>query len=173
MRLQVRQIRIFPRFLDAGKRQLHATDVRQHLERFLAQSVAQVAGHAVEQRVAAGHDGNAPVAGHGAELGGGFVEVGAQRTALGLQLGQKCQDAVRAEGRDDPFEAALEPVARRMERVKLSPTFVRDALTTSGDLELNELAMRWAGMPNKNERAAMHARVLPQRIRSGKSPGGI
>jgi short-subunit dehydrogenase len=56
----------------------------------------------------------------------------------------------------DPFEAALEPVARRMERVKLSPTFVRDALNASGDLELNELAMRWAGMPNKNERAALH-----------------
>jgi short-subunit dehydrogenase len=56
----------------------------------------------------------------------------------------------------DPFEAALEPVARRMERVKLSPTFVRDALNGSGDLELNELAMRWAGMPNKNERAALH-----------------
>jgi short-subunit dehydrogenase len=56
----------------------------------------------------------------------------------------------------DPFEAALAPVARRMERVKLSPTFVRDALNASGDLELNELAMRWAGMPNKNERAAMH-----------------
>jgi short-subunit dehydrogenase len=56
----------------------------------------------------------------------------------------------------DPFEAALEPVARRMERVKLSPTFVRGALNASGDLELNELAMRWAGMPNKNERAALH-----------------
>jgi len=56
----------------------------------------------------------------------------------------------------DPFEAALEPVARRMERVKLSPTFLRDALNAPGDLELNELAMRWAGMPNKNERAALH-----------------
>ncbi len=43
-----------------------------------------------------------------------------------------------------------------MERVKLSPTFVRGALETSGDFELNELAMRWAGMPNKNERAALH-----------------
>jgi hypothetical protein len=60
------------------------------------------------------------------------------------------------EAQADPFEAALEPVARRMERVKLSPTFIRGALETSGDLELNELAMRWAGMPNKNERAALH-----------------
>ncbi|MBV8583057.1 MAG: hypothetical protein JO241_03600 [Candidatus Eremiobacteraeota bacterium] len=43
-----------------------------------------------------------------------------------------------------------------MERVKLQPTFVRDALVPGATLELNELAMRWAGMPNKNERAAMH-----------------
>ena len=53
------------------------------------------------------------------------------------------------------FDAALEPVARRMERVKLSQAFVREALVTGATLELNELAMRWAGMPNKNERAAM------------------
>jgi short-subunit dehydrogenase len=53
------------------------------------------------------------------------------------------------------LEAALESVARRMERVKLSQTFVREALVPGVTLELNELAMRWAGMPNKNERAAM------------------
>lgn len=53
------------------------------------------------------------------------------------------------------FDAALEPVARRMERVKLSPTFVREALVPGATVELNEIAMRWAGMPNKNERAAM------------------
>jgi short-subunit dehydrogenase len=54
-----------------------------------------------------------------------------------------------------PFERALEPVARRMERVKLSPSFLREALVPGATLELNELAMRWAGMPNKNERAVM------------------
>lgn len=59
------------------------------------------------------------------------------------------------EGRQN-FEKSLESVARRMERVKLSPTFVREALVPGTTLELNELAMRWAGMPNKNERAAMH-----------------
>ncbi|MGA8532693.1 MAG: hypothetical protein WB615_01145, partial [Candidatus Tumulicola sp.] len=53
------------------------------------------------------------------------------------------------------FDGALAPVARRMERVKLSPAFVRDALVPGATLELNELAMRWAGMPNKNERAAL------------------
>ena len=53
------------------------------------------------------------------------------------------------------FEEALTPVARRMERVKLTAHFLRDALVPGENLELNELAMRWAGMPNKNERAAM------------------
>ncbi len=60
-----------------------------------------------------------------------------------------------AEGRSTTFEQALEPVARRMERVKLSQTFLRDALLPDATLELNTLAMRWAGMPNKNERAAL------------------
>jgi short-subunit dehydrogenase len=64
------------------------------------------------------------------------------------------------------FEKALEPVARRMERVKLPPTFVREALVAGTTLELNELAMRWAGMPNKNERAAMHE-VLDALTESG------
>jgi short-subunit dehydrogenase len=54
------------------------------------------------------------------------------------------------------LEKALESVARRMERVRLSPTVVRDMLVPEATLELNEVAMRWAGMPNKNERAAMH-----------------
>ncbi len=61
------------------------------------------------------------------------------------------------EGRSDSasFEKALEPVARRMERVKLPQAFLRDTLVPEATLELNALAMRWAGMPNKNERAAL------------------
>jgi hypothetical protein len=53
------------------------------------------------------------------------------------------------------FENALEPVARRMERVKLTVDFLRQALVPGATLKLNALAMRWAGMPNKNERAAL------------------
>jgi hypothetical protein len=53
------------------------------------------------------------------------------------------------------FDAALEPVARRMERVKLPPEFLRQALVPQAALKLNALAMRWAGMPNKNERAVL------------------
>jgi short-subunit dehydrogenase len=58
-------------------------------------------------------------------------------------------------GEETSFAQALEPVARRMERVKLPASFLRDALVPGAMLQLGELAMRWAGMPNKNERAAM------------------
>jgi len=53
------------------------------------------------------------------------------------------------------LEKALEPVARRMERAKLPQEFLREALVPGATLELNALAMRWAGMPNKNERAVL------------------
>ncbi len=56
---------------------------------------------------------------------------------------------------ESEFEAALEPVARRMERVKLPASFLRDLLSEGGEIQLGETAMRWAGMPNKNERAAL------------------
>jgi short-subunit dehydrogenase len=52
------------------------------------------------------------------------------------------------------FDAAVEPLRRRMERVKLSEQFVRDLLRTGAVLDAHEIALRWAGMPNKNERAA-------------------
>ena len=54
-----------------------------------------------------------------------------------------------------PFEAALEPVARRMERVKLPAAFLGQQLQPGHELHLADVAMRWAGMPNKNERAAV------------------
>lgn len=54
------------------------------------------------------------------------------------------------------FDTALEPLARRMERVKLQPSFVRALLNEGDRIELGAAAMRWAGMPNKNERAALH-----------------
>ena len=53
------------------------------------------------------------------------------------------------------FDAALAPVARRMERVKLPLEFLRETLVPFNEIELGELAMRWAGMPNKNERAVL------------------
>jgi len=60
------------------------------------------------------------------------------------------------EGPPPDLATALEPVARRMERVKLTQAFVESLLVPGATLALTEVAMRWAGMPNKNERAAMH-----------------
>jgi hypothetical protein len=53
------------------------------------------------------------------------------------------------------FAVALEPLQRRMERVKLPESFVRELLVPQTTITLNDAAMRWAGMPNKNERAAL------------------
>ncbi len=41
-----------------------------------------------------------------------------------------------------------------MERVKLREQFVHDLLREGDVLDPHEVALRWAGMPNKNERAA-------------------
>ena len=56
---------------------------------------------------------------------------------------------------ESDFESALEPVARRMERVKLPASFLLELLRGGGEIQLGDAAMRWAGMPNKNERAAL------------------
>ena len=64
------------------------------------------------------------------------------------------------------FEAAIEPVRRRMERVKLGAGFVRGLLQRDVILDPNEVALRWAGMPNKNERAAT-IEVLDQLTAAG------
>ncbi|HKU68261.1 MAG TPA: hypothetical protein VJP85_10840, partial [Candidatus Baltobacteraceae bacterium] len=53
------------------------------------------------------------------------------------------------------FERALEPVSRRMERVKLPAAFLAELLRPGENVHLTDAAMRWAGMPNKNERAAL------------------
>jgi short-subunit dehydrogenase len=51
------------------------------------------------------------------------------------------------------FDAALEALHRRMERAKLSVDFVRSMLVVDTVIDVGEVAMRWAGMPNKHERA--------------------
>jgi hypothetical protein len=53
----------------------------------------------------------------------------------------------------ETFDGALEPLRRRMEKLKLSESFVRGLLVPDTTLDLGDVAMRWAGMPNKNERA--------------------
>jgi short-subunit dehydrogenase len=61
--------------------------------------------------------------------------------------------AVAPEAPAGPYEAALAPHRRRMEKLKLSDAFVRALLVPDATIETGEIALRWAGMPNKNERA--------------------
>lgn len=63
--------------------------------------------------------------------------------------------AEEPETAEDPIDVALGPLLRRMERTKLSRAFVTSLLVANGTIEFNETAMRWAGMPNKNERALL------------------
>lgn len=51
------------------------------------------------------------------------------------------------------FDAALGPLARRMERARFDPAFVRGLLVPEAIIDVSEVALRWAGMPNKHERA--------------------
>lgn len=80
---------------------------------------------------------------------------------LAIQDGSE-HDASPATSEDAPheasaepasFEATLEPHANRMRKLNLSSTFVASLLVPGRELELGDVALRWAGMPNKNERA--------------------
>ncbi len=51
------------------------------------------------------------------------------------------------------LEVALALHAARMRKLNLTLDFVVSLLVPGAELELGEVAMRWAGMPNKNERA--------------------
>ena len=57
-----------------------------------------------------------------------------------------------AQAPGSPFDAALGGVQTRMRKLNLSTTFVRSLLVPGSELEAGDVAMRWAGMPNKNER---------------------
>ena len=83
LRGQVRQVRVVPAFLHAGEGELHAADVRRDLEAVLAQPVAQVAGRAVEQRIAGGQDDDALAAGR-FDLADDRVQVAADFELLGF-----------------------------------------------------------------------------------------
>jgi short-subunit dehydrogenase len=66
-------------------------------------------------------------------------------------------NAPEASAPPSPFESALAEIAPRMRKLNLSSTFVRSLLVVGTTLELADVALRWAGMPNKNERALTHA----------------
>lgn len=83
---------------------------------------------------------------------------------------------------ESPFDAALSAYAARMKKFNLSASFVRGILVPDARLELGDVAMRWAGMPNKHERALTNdvldalasagflEHVEPERYRVVRSP---
>lgn len=64
--------------------------------------------------------------------------------------------ATTAAAATSPLDVALAAQQTRMRKLNLSGTFVRGILVAGSELELSDVAMRWAGMPNKNERALTH-----------------
>ena len=64
------------------------------------------------------------------------------------------------------FVGALEPHAARMKKLNLRIKFLRELLVPDATLDLGYVAMRWAGMPNKNERG-LTAEVLDALVRAG------
>lgn len=54
------------------------------------------------------------------------------------------------------FDAALAALGNRMRKLNLRAAFVRALLVPGDELELGGVALRWAGMPNKNERGLTH-----------------
>jgi short-subunit dehydrogenase len=64
----------------------------------------------------------------------------------------ECAPAELPGAQATPLETALEPHRRRMDKLNLRESFVRELLVPQTTLDLGEVALRWAGMPNKNER---------------------
>ncbi len=56
------------------------------------------------------------------------------------------------DGASDTLESALSEQQNRMRKLNLSMAFVRGMLAPGSELDLGDVALRWAGMPNKNER---------------------
>jgi hypothetical protein len=73
----------------------------------------------------------------------------------GLQRAQPAapEPAAPEPSAGDSFDDALEPVRRRMERLRLQKSFVRGLFREGAELDPSDVALQWAGMPNKNERA--------------------
>ena len=96
-RRQVGEVRFLPGLLDAREGQLHAADVREHLEVLGADPIAQVAGRAVEERVADRDDGDTLHPPTCAQPFDGAGEVAADSDPLRGQLGQEFQRGIRPE----------------------------------------------------------------------------
>ena len=69
----------------------------------------------------------------------------------------RAAQALALDAPESPLEAALAEQRSRMRKLNLSMSFLRGILVPGKDLEPSDVAMRWAGMPNKNERALTDA----------------
>lgn len=78
----------------------------------------------------------------------------AESTSTATAHADETAHADPSEPKELTFDEALEPVRKRMERVKMNADFLRRQLHDSAVLDAGEIALSWAGMPNKNERAA-------------------
>jgi short-subunit dehydrogenase len=76
-----------------------------------------------------------------------------EETTIAAALEPTAQHDVEPAVTTSSFDAALESLQRRMERAKLSIDFVRSMLVVDSVIDVGEAAMKWAGMPNKHERA--------------------
>jgi hypothetical protein len=94
---QVRQVRFFPAFLDAGESELHAADMGQHFEMVLAQAVTQIAGDAVKQRIPAGHDDHALTAEVGFQSADRLLQIDTDAEPLRLEFRHELESVFGAE----------------------------------------------------------------------------
>src|SRR5262249_8076540 len=94
---EVGEVRLLPRFLDAGEGELHAADVGDDFEAVLAELVAEGAGGAVKERFAGGDEAHASLAEVGPQRLDDLVQVGAEADALGPQVGEEAQGTLGAE----------------------------------------------------------------------------
>ena len=74
--------------------------------------------------------------------------------------------AAAAAPADSPVDAALEPLRVRMEKFGMRRAAVDEVLGAHAPVSAGEFAMRWAGMPNKHERA-LSVEVLTALERAG------
>jgi hypothetical protein len=71
-------------------------------------------------------------------------------------LRPKRETGAAADGASASLALALAAQAERMRKLNLPAAFIASLLEPGATLEESAVAMRWAGMPNKNERALTH-----------------
>jgi short-subunit dehydrogenase len=86
-------------------------------------------------------------------VGGERLAAAGDHAVLAAPLPSSVEAEADVAPAEPPFETALRAHASRMQKLNLSTAFLRGILEPGNELDLGDVAMRWAGMPNKNERA--------------------